>query len=136
MDKNIWTFFTANTWSVVVTGLLVVFAALVVLVLLVAAMGKIFEAFSGDKKKQSGDKNEEVKTPPTTNTVVNNPPVVDTAVEDDSIVAAITAAISCLFKAEGNEKPFVIRSIKKANDKRQSQNAWKSASTFDNTRPF
>ena len=41
-----------QTWSVVLVGLVVVFAVLIILVLICWAMGKVFSAVSGGRKKR------------------------------------------------------------------------------------
>ena len=51
----------------------------------------------------------------------------------DDVVAAITAAISCLMTQDGVTKPFAVRSIKRAVS---VQNAWRFVGIMDNTQSF
>lgn len=119
--------------SVVFTGIAVVFMALLILIVVVTIMGKIFESINNSKKNNQPAP--EVKKAPV---VAAKPAVVQTpAVSEDGltdeVVAAISAAISCVMASEGEVKPFAIKSIKRVRD---SRNAWNMAGITDNTRPF
>ena len=119
--------------SVVFTGTVVVFLALAILIVFLYAMGAIFESMS--KKKTT-----------TPSTPVNVAPaaapskqITQAAVSSNGlsneVVAAITAAISCVWSEEGNTVPFVIKSIKKTSGG-PSRKAWNMAGVLENTRPF
>ena len=121
--------------SVVFTGIVVVFLALAILIVFLYAMGAIFESMS--KKKTT-----------TPSTPVNDAPAAPAAPSkqitqaavssnglSNEVVAAITAAISCVWSEEGNTVPFVIKSIKKTRGG-PSRKAWNMAGVLENTRPF
>lgn len=115
--------------AVVLTGLIVVFIALIILIAFVWVMGKIFDAFKGnkDKKDGSGKKNEAVavKTPQASAPAMQ--------IEDgisDEIVAVIAAAIASM---SGN---FTIKSVKKASPKTSHRSAWGSQGIIESTRVF
>ena len=120
--------------SVVFTGTVVVFLALAILIVFLYAMGAIFESMSKKKKTT------------TPSTPVNDAPaaapskqITQAAVSSNGlsneVVAAITAAISCVWSEEGNTVPFVIKSIKKTSGG-PSRKAWNMAGVLENTRPF
>lgn len=133
MDNSVWTIASTNTWSVVITGLLVVFIALIALVVLVWILGKIFETIDNSKKpKQEEQPAQQAVVTPADNIVTETDDE-----QDDSVIAAISAAISSFFSAQGNDKPFAIKSIKRINNKaKTTRSAWNAASISDNTRPF
>lgn len=112
------------TMAVVLTGLVVVFAALVLLVFVIWLFGKIMTAIgvSGSKAEKKKD-----AKPPV--------PVVEVASDGltDDVVAAIMAAVSAVLAEEGDEKPYVIKSIKRV---RKNRFAWGKAAAVENTRPF
>lgn len=122
--------------SVVVTGIVVVFIALIILIIAVSLFGKIFTKID-DAKKNKSNTNTEVKT----QTPVAKAPVVQavSAAEETvdgipgSVVAAITAAIACVLASEGDAKPFVVKSIKRV---KESRNVWNMAGILENTKPF
>lgn len=115
--------------SVMVTGIAVVFLVLVILIVIVSIMGKIFESIDNSKKNKTS---KELPVKPAA-------PAAPVVTEDsdgltDDVVAAITAAISVVLSSEGEEnKPFVIKSIKRV---REARNAWNYAGLVENTRPF
>lgn len=112
------------TMAVVLTGLVVVFAALVLLVFVIWLFGKIMTAIgaSGSKAEKKKDAKSAV-------------PVVEVASDGltDEVVAAIMAAVSAVLAEEGDEKPYVIKSIKRV---RKNRFAWGKAAAVENTRPF
>lgn len=117
--------------SVMVTGIAVVFLVLVILIVIVSIMGKIFESMDNSKKNKTS------KELPVKPAAPAAPAPVVTEDSDgltDDVVAAITAAISVVLSSEGEEnKPFVIKSIKRV---REARNAWNYAGVVENTRPF
>lgn len=115
--------------AVVLTGLIVVFIALVILIAFVWVMGKIFDAFKGnkDKKNDNGKKTEAaaVKAPQAAAPAMK--------IEDgisDEIVAVIAAAVASM---SGN---FVIKSVRKASPKTSRRSAWGSQGIAESTRVF
>ena len=101
-----------------VTGIVVVFSALLALVIIFWAFGKIMETISNARTKQP--KQEKSQPAPA------SPKLVE-------VVAAITGAISAILSEEGSNGSFVIRSIKRT---RQAPSAWSAAGVLENTRPF
>lgn len=135
--EELWTIATTNTWSVVVTGLLVVFVALIALVFFVWIIGKIFETIDKSKNLQQ-DNDENAESEEQVQEEVTQIVTEEIEEQDDSVIAVITAAISSFFSANGEDKPFAIKSIKraKATSIRGKSSAWRDASIIDNTRPF
>ena len=110
--------------SVVITGIVVVFIGLVLLILLVSIYGKIFDVING----RAARKAEEAKKAAEAAKAVA--PVVEDGIEEET-VAVIMAAISAMSSAEG--KKLVLKSVKTAKPQRP---AWSTAGIIDNTRPF
>ena len=118
---------------VVVTGILLVFAVLVLLYLIISFEGVIF---TGIDKKKNAAKNPPLpsvpaqKAPPVAKAEAAAPaPKVQSGIPGE-VVAAIAAALACM---GGGEKKFAIRSIKRA---KKGRNAWSSAGVMSNTEPF
>lgn len=118
-----------QTWSVVLVGLVVVFAVLLILVAICWAMGKIFSAVTGGKNggTQTGKKSEAAPTPAVKKEAAS--PIVEEGISDE-IVAAISAAVACMM---GSGKPFALKSVRRAKETRR---AWSAAGIAENTRPF
>ncbi len=119
--------------SVVITGIVVVFIGLVLLILLVSIYGKIFDVINS----RAARKAEEAKKAAEAAKAVAKPepikvaaPVVEDGIEEET-VAVIMAAISAMGSAEG--KKLVLKSVKTAKPQRP---AWSTAGIIDNTRPF
>jgi len=118
-----------QTWSVVLVGLVVVFAVLLILVAICWAMGKIFSAVTGGKNggTQTGKKSEAAPAPAVKKEAAS--PIVEEGISDE-IVAAISAAVACMM---GSGKPFALKSVRRAKETRR---AWSAAGIAENTRPF
>ncbi len=118
-------------WAVVITGLAVVFAALVILIAFVWLMGKFF-SMGNNKKKISAE-------PVTAAKPVTQVPVrtvnANSAVssDDDEIIAVISAAVAAMGQAEG--KTYRVKSVRAVNN-RTSRSAWAMAGLQQNTAPF
>lgn len=119
--------------SVVITGIVVVFIGLVLLILLVSIYGKIFDVINN----RAAGKAEEAKKAAEAEKAAAKPepvkvaaPVVEDGIEEET-VAVIMAAISAMSSAEG--KKLVLKSVKTAKPQRP---AWSTAGIIDNTRPF
>lgn len=119
--------------SVVITGIVVVFIGLVLLILLVSIYGKIFDVINN----RAARKAEEAKKAAEAEKAAAKPepvkvaaPVVEDGIEEET-VAVIMAAISAMSSAEG--KKLVLKSVKTAKPQRP---AWSTAGIIDNTRPF
>ncbi|MBE6836606.1 MAG: sodium pump decarboxylase subunit gamma [Ruminococcus sp.] len=116
-----------NVAAVVITGLIVVFIGLILLIAFVSFLGKFFTKKPKAKKvkKASYVKEEKVNVPK-----VATPPVVEEGISDE-IVAVIAAAIAAMGAKSG--KKLALRSVRTAKPQR---NAWASAGIMENTRPF
>lgn len=119
--------------SVVITGIVVVFIGLVLLILLVSIYGKIFDVINS----RAARKAEEAKKAAEAAKAVAKPepikvaaPVVEDGIEEET-VAVIMAAISAMSSAEG--KKLVLKSVKTVKPQRPT---WSTAGIIDNTRPF
>lgn len=119
--------------SVVITGVVVVFIGLVLLILFVYLYGKIFEAIN-NKKSEKSKKELENKIPAPqkqqTTPMNTTAPVVEDGI-DEEIVAVISAAIAAMSGKSG--KKMTLKSVKYA---KPSRPAWANAGIIENTRPF
>lgn len=113
--------------SVVVTGLAVVFSALIILVVLLSISGKLFTMKKKAKKQEVVEKK-----------VVNSQPIKSEVkvpdVEDgisEEVVAVISAAIAAMGASSG--KKLALKSVKTSKPHRL---AWSQAGLYDNTKPF
>jgi sodium pump decarboxylase gamma subunit len=112
--------------TVTLSGLLIVFAMLILLVILIMVFGKIMQSLSGEAKPKAPVQTAKV-------TPIAKPSV--SVVEDDTdgeIIAAISAAVMMMY--EGTGVVPVIRSVKRAQS--GSFNAWRAAGIANNTRSF
>lgn len=115
--------------NVTLSGVLIVFAMLVLLVIILAVFGNIMSNLAGNKNKDKVVK--EVKNIQPAPSV----PVAKTAEStdyDDDVIAAISAAVMMMY--EGTGKTPVIRSIRPA--QKGVRSAWAMAGIMNNTRSF
>ena len=121
-------------WSTLITGLIVVFLILVILVAFLWAMGKLLNRNIKKKPKAA-------KSAPAPVSVSATPPAapapVETAEEyydedDSEIIAVIAAAIAAYGESEG--KQYRIASVRKRD--RSQRSSWSAAGISENTRPF
>ena len=116
-------------WATTATGMIVVFAVLIILIIIVAVLGRIMYTAAGKNretaKKEPAPVAEPVKQP--------SPAPVLYAEEGVSpeVVAAISAAVAVMLSGEG--KAFRIRSVRRV---RESRPVWSMAGLQENTRPF
>jgi sodium pump decarboxylase gamma subunit len=116
--------------NVTLSGLVIVFGMLVLLVLIIAIFGFVM---GGTRKKAAKSEATKSKTKaPTQNSVAAAPVSKPEAKNDGSVVAAISAAVAMMY--EGTDKTPVIRSIKPASTGVRS--IWKQAGILNNTRSF
>ena len=117
--------------SVVITGIVVVFIGLILLILFVSLYGKIFETIENRKAKKAKAKLEKAlaETTVAPQTPVA-PPVVEDGIEEE-IVAVIAAAVAAMGAKAG--KKMVLKSVKTA---KPSRPVWANAGIIENTRPF
>ena len=109
--------------NVTLSGLLIVFLMLVLLVFIIAIFGKMMSGFGG-KKKEATQKRQPSPVAPAPVAVAND--------DSDEVVAAISAAVMMMY--EGTGKVPVIRSIRPAATGGMS--AWRAAGVANNTRSF
>ncbi|GHU53054.1 hypothetical protein FACS1894132_04200 [Clostridia bacterium] len=130
------------TGAVVLTGLAVVFSALVVLILFMKVMGGVF----APKQKFQKEKKIPPSLPPEfehkisivknniTNTVINNytpqKTTTEEVIDDGEIIAVISATIACIY--ENTDTAYKITSIAPI----RSRSQWSLAGLYDNTNPF
>ncbi len=131
--------------STLVTGLVVVFLILAILVLFLWLFGKIFGVINnrsagGKKKKNEKNAPASPAVSSSSQTAAVNPSAVVIQPEDDSgfeeeddeeIIAVIAAAIAAFGEAEG--KQYRIASIKRT---KNARSGWSSAGIADNMRSF
>lgn len=128
-DPDYW----GSVGIITVTGILVVFLILVILIAVFWGMGQFFKI----KDKRKAAKAEAAKAAAAASAPAPAPaPVEEIEAADDSdddeIIAVISAAIAAYSEADG--KQYAIRSIKRKDNKTRS--AWSLAGIGDNTRPF
>lgn len=119
---------------VIVTGLVVVFTVLVVLIFLIWAFGKIVTSITNRPKKEKSqpqvqDKAEVKAVSPSVKQATVSPKAEDGL--SDEIVAVIAAAVASLSESTGVS--YGIKSIRRANSGRPS---WATVGVLENTRPF
>lgn len=116
--------------KVVLTGFVVVFAMLILLILIIKVYSTILQKAQGAGKKSKDKSEKTVADAPAP--VVSAPvaPAVTDGVSDE-VVAVISAAVATMYGSSGKAK---IKSIKKSSDGGRS--AWAKAGVLDNTRPF
>ena len=121
-DPDYW----GSVGIITLTGILVVFFILAILIFLFWALGKTFQTI---------DKNRAAKAEAAKKAAAPAPAVEEIVEEDDNddeIMAVISAAIAAYAEEEGTS--YTIRDVKKR-DKR-ARSAWSLAGIGENTRPF
>ena len=119
-------------WSTLITGLVVVFLILLILVAILWGMGKLLNIKIKKKPKaaQAAAPAAPIKVAPAPAPVEAEEEYYD---EDDSeIIAVIAAAIAAYGEAEG--KQYRIASVRKRD--RSQRSSWSAAGISENTRPF
>lgn len=116
--------------KVVLTGFVVVFAVLILLIFIIKIYGGIVTKAqqTGNKKKKVVEK-QEVKSVPSSPVTVAPASVAQDGVSEE-VVAVISAAVATMY---GSPEKARIKSIKKSSGGRS---AWANAGLLDNTRPF
>ncbi len=126
--------------AVIITGLVVVFVALIGLSLIVWLIGKLFVSTGlGSPKKPAqpaaAPKPAAPAAPAPASTMVIQP-IVEEGIGDD-IIAVISAAVASMFGGGESGQPaaeggFVLRSIRRARER----TSWAQAGMMQNTQPF
>ena len=120
--------------SVVITGIVVVFIALILLIVSVSIYGAIFSAAERKKAEKARIEKEAQSKPEPVPAAVKAEPEPAPAVEDgieEETVAVIMAAIAMMSAESG--KKLVLKSVKTSKPQRS---AWSAAGIVENTRPF
>ncbi|WP_040197013.1 OadG family protein [Candidatus Soleaferrea massiliensis] len=124
--------------NVVFSGIVIVFAALVILIFLVWAMGKIIGAatrgINSFKEKRRANKAKKKADLVQEQQPAESAPITAAVVEDgieEEVVAAIMAAVSMMMDGSS---PYTVKSIRRA--AREGRPAWAMAGMVENTRPF
>ncbi len=116
--------------KVVLTGIVVVFAMLLLLILIISVYGKIVSSFTNRaENKRKAKEAAKVEATPASPAKVSSP-VVNTNGISDEVVAVISAAVASMY---GSTDKVKIKSIKKSS---ASRSAWANAGVLNNTRPF
>ena len=127
-DPDYW----GSVGIITLTGILVVFFILAILIFLFWVLGKTFQTIDKNKKAKA----EAAKKAAAPAPVAAPAPAVEEIAEeddnDDEIMAVISAAIAAYAEEEGTS--YTIRDVKKR-DKR-ARSAWSLAGIGENTRPF
>lgn len=124
-DPDYW----SSVGIIALTGILVVFLILAILIFVFWLMGTVFKMMDKSKKAKAKNNAEVVEAKP----APAAEPEAETAEElsdDEEIVAVISAAIAAY-----TESSFTVRSIRKRGDGR-GRSAWSAAGISENTRPF
>ncbi|MBQ8171440.1 MAG: OadG family protein [Oscillospiraceae bacterium] len=128
-DPDYW----SSVGIITITGLLVVFLILGILIFIFWGMGQFFKSMDKRKaqKAEAAKAAEAVKTVAPV-AVVEDAAEEDVVADDDEIIAVISAAIAAYSEADG--KQYEIRSIRRKDSRTRS--AWSLAGIGENTRPF
>ena len=124
-----------KVWAVVITGLVVVFLALVLLIVFVQIFGKIFSGIANKEKK--GSKPDVIPVPQVTvpENVTRSVPEPEVSGDDDEVIAVISAAVAMMAARDG--KKYAVRSINRTENRRRSAGSvWGAAGQRENTLPF
>lgn len=117
---------------IIISGLVIVFLALIVLIVMIWAMGKILSSFKKDKKPQAPKQTPAAPvTPKPAAPIAKAQPVAEEGIPGE-VVAAISAAVAFMMEETG-QSGFVVKSIKRA---REARPVWGLAGITENTRPF
>ncbi|MDE6149399.1 MAG: OadG family protein [Ruminococcus sp.] len=118
--------------SVVITGVVVVFIGLILLILFVYLYGKIFESINNKKSEKAKKALENKMTSVSSQNISTSEsvPKIEDGI-DEEIVAVISAAVMAMSAKSG--KKLALKSVKYA---KPSRPVWANAGIAENTRPF
>lgn len=117
-------------FAVVITGLVVVFLGLVLLIAFISLIGTFFKRADKNKKAADGEKSTPVPAPKAAPVSVK--PV--QAADDDEVIAVISAAVAMMSETDGTA--YKIKSVRAASNGVPARNAWASAGLRESTNPF
>lgn len=118
--------------AVVITGLVVVFLGLVLLIAFISLIGKIFSVIEKKRSEKSADKVSEITAAPKPVPAASAAPAA--AADDDEVIAVISAAVAMMAAADGTA--YRIKSVKAASPNGSSRSAWAMAGLRETTNPF
>lgn len=123
-DPDYW----SSVGIIALTGILVVFLILAILIFIFWLMGTVFKVMGKSKKekKSAAAEAEKAVAAPVT---VTEPADEEDYADDEELVAVISAAIAAY-----TEESFTVKSIRKRGSR--SASAWRTAGISQNTRPF
>lgn len=128
-DPDYW----GSVGIIALTGILVVFIILALLIFFFWAMGALFSSLDKKKKAKAQAEADAKKAAAPAVTAPAAPVIEDEPEEDDAeIIAVISAAIAAYSEQDGRQ--YAITSIKRKDNKARS--AWSLAGIGENTRPF
>lgn len=129
-DPDYW----SSVGIITVTGLLVVFLILAILILFFWLIGVVFRSLDKSKKaKEQAAREAAVKAAPAANAEAAAIAEADVGEADDAeIIAVISAAVAAYSEQDGTA--YSIRSVKRRDNRTRS--AWSLAGIGENTRPF
>lgn len=116
--------------AVVISGLAIVFAALIILIFLVWIMGKIFDKLNA---KKSDGNTKKAPAPENSKPAPANISAAPAADDESEVIAVIAAAVAAMSEESG--VPLRIHSIKRSAGTKRS-NAWARAAAGESTRAF
>ena len=119
-------------WSTVITGIVIVFLILAILIFFLWAMGKIFQIIENSKKKKTEENALVIAVAPAVAETQSDEAEIYDEFDDDEIIAVISAAIAAYGEAEG--KQYRICGVKKREKTQRS--GWSAAGIAENMRSF
>lgn len=118
-----------TAFGTVLTGLVVVFIALILLILLLTLFRNIFGSVGHKEGEKPAPKPVRAPAP----AAPAKPAPVILSDDEGEVAAAITAALAVILAEEGAGKTYAVRSIKRV---RTGRSAWGAAGLTENVRPF
>ena len=118
-----------TAFGTVLTGLVVVFIALILLILLLTLFRNIFGSVGHKEGEKPAPKPVRAPAP----AAPAKPAPVILSDDEAEVAAAITAALAVILAEEGAGKTFAVRSIKPLPT---APSAWATAGLTENVRPF
>lgn len=116
--------------AVVISGLAIVFAALIILIFLVWIMGKIFDKLNAKKSGGNAKKAPAAESSKPAPVNITATPAAD---DESEVIAVIAAAVAAMSEEYGT--PLRIHSIKRSAVSKRS-NAWARAAAGESTSAF
>lgn len=117
--------------AVVITGLVVVFLGLILLIAFISAIGSLFKKI--DRKKAAAKAAEAAEKPAEAPKAAVQPAAASNS-DSDEVIAVISAAVAMMSAADGTS--YRIKSVKAAAQNGSSRSAWAMAGLRETTNPF